>query len=574
MPVPKRKPKGREDMTELLAPAGSMEALIAAVENGADAVYFGTTLFNARMMAKNFSRDEVENAVAYCHGRGVRCYVTMNTAILDRMMKDAMNQVDFLYRAGVDALIIADLGLAAEIRRSYPDFPIHASTQCSAHNIDGVRFLQKLGFSRVVVARELDRDNLKTVCEGSPVEIEAFVHGALCVSQSGQCLLSSFIGGRSGNRGECAQPCRMIYNGKYPLSLKDLSLARHITELVGMGVASLKLEGRMKSPDYVAGVVRIFRRLLDESRNATEDEMRRLADIFSRQGFTDGYYTGSISNAMLGIRSDKDKEASRRATEGCAATIAPKAAIVLPERTNMLQPLCKPQPKVANAAKCSARFYKAETVPENPQSYGIEIVYLPLDRYQKHANGVVLPPVIFDSEREAVLTKLKNAKKAGAKHALVTNIGQLELVREAELTPHGDYRLNIQSGYTAAVWETLVEDMILSPELILAQIRDIPFAKGVVVYGRQPLMTLEKPVGCDSLTDRTKAVFPILKEGGRDILLNSLPTYMADKKAELAKIGRYAPHYLFTVEGKQEVLSILTAYQKGYTTKKAVRRIK
>ena len=561
-------------MTELLAPAGSMEALIAAVENGADAVYFGTTLFNARMMAKNFSRDEVTEAVRYCHERGARCYVTMNTAILDRMMKDAMNQVDFLYRAGVDALIIADLGLAAEIRRSYPDFPIHASTQCSAHNVDGVKLLHQLGFSRVVVARELDRDNLKTICQNSPVEIEAFVHGALCVSQSGQCLLSSFIGGRSGNRGECAQPCRMTYNGKYPLSLKDLSLARHITELTDMGVSSLKLEGRMKSPDYVGGVVSIFRTLLDEKRNATDEEMRRLADIFSRQGFTDGYYTHNISNAMLGIRSEKDKEASRNATAGCAKAREPRTPITLPERNSALLPLSRPQPTVAKKAIGSARFYKADTIPENPASFGIEIVYLPLDRYQKRANGVILPPVIFDSEREGVLKKLTEAKKAGAEHALITNIGQLSLVKEADLIPHGDYRLNIQSGYTAAVWETLCEDMILSPELILAQIRDIPFAKGVIVYGRQILMTLEKPIGCDTLTDRTKAVFPILKEGGRELLINSLPTYMADKKAEMAKIGRFAPHYLFTIEGKQEVLSILTAYQKGYTTKKAVRRIK
>jgi len=358
------------------------------------------------------------------------------------------------------------------------------------------------------------------------------------------------------------------------LSLKDLSLARHVTALLDMGVASLKLEGRMKSPDYVGGVVRIFRKLLDEKRNANDEEMRRLADLFSRQGFTDGYFTKSISNAMLGIRSEKDKEASRQITADCAFDLKPKAPITIPERNSTLLPLSRPQPQVAKKAVGSARFYKADTIPENAASFGIEIVYLPLDRYQKRANGVILPPVIFDSERKTVLEKLIAAKKAGAVHALIANIGQLALAKEAGLIPHGDYRLNIQSSYTAAVWEKLCEDVILSPELILAQIRDIPFAKGVIVYGRQILMTLEKPVGCDSLTDRTKAVFPILKEGGRDILINSLPTYMADKKAEMAKIGKYAPHYLFTVEGKQEVLSILTAYQKGFTTKKAVRRVK
>ena len=222
----------------------------------------------------------------------------------------------------------------------------------------------------------------------------------------------------------------------------------------------------------------------------------------------------------------------------------------------------------------SARFYKADCIPEHIERYGIAITYLPLDRYVSRANGVVLPPVIFDSERSTVLAKLKAAKAAGAIHALVGNIGHISLANEAGLVPHGDYRLNIASGYTAKVFEEIFEDVLLSPELILPQIRDIAFPKGVIVYGRQILMTLEKPVGCDSLTDRTKAVFPILKEGGRDILLNSLPTYMADKQSELKKAGDFAYHYLFTVEGKQETISILTAYEKGYATKKACRRIK
>ncbi|MBQ7365464.1 MAG: U32 family peptidase [Clostridia bacterium] len=563
-------------MTELLAPAGSMEALIAAVENGADAVYFGTTLFNARMLAKNFSRDAVREAVTYCHQRGVRCYVTMNTLLGDRMMKDAMNQVEFLYTVGVDALIIADLGLAGEIRRSFPDFPLHASTQCSAHNVDAVRYLKELGFTRAVVARELSREDLETVCKNSPIEIEAFVHGALCVSQSGQCLLSSFIGGRSGNRGECAQPCRMLYNGKYPLSLKDLSLARHMPELIAMGVTSFKIEGRMKSPDYVGKVTRIFRTLIDEERGASDEEMRYLAEVFSRQGFTDGYYTKTVNAAMLGIRTEKDKEASRQleSRPDAPKKTFKKDAIILPPREHSLLPPAKVTPSVKKRAQTSARFYDAATIPDDPRAYGIAIVYLPLDRYNKKANGVVLPPVIFDSERDAVADALKRARAAGAEHALVGNIGHIALAKEAGFVLHGDWRLNIQSGYTAKVFEEDFADLLLSPELILPQIRDIPFAKCVTVYGRQILMTLEKPVGYTTLTDRTKAVFPILKEGGRDILLNSLPTYMADKKAELQKAGDFAYHYLFTTEGKQETLQILNAYQKGWTTKKAVRRIK
>ena len=559
---------------ELLAPAGSYEALVAAVENGADAVYFGTSLFNARMMAKNFSREDVANAVTYCHERGVLCYVTMNTAITDRQMKDALNQVQFLYEAGVDALIVADLGLASEIHKSLPDFPIHASTQCSAHNVDAVRFLSELGFSRAVVARELDKENLSTICQQSPIEIEAFVHGALCVSQSGQCLFSSFIGGRSGNRGECAQPCRMSYNGKFPLSLKDLSLAEHITELVAMGVASLKIEGRMKSPDYVGRVVRIFRRLLDEERNATKDEMASLAEIFSRSGFTDGYYTKKIGPSMLGVRTERDLAATRRAEKQEGDYQNRREPITLPERDNKIVIRQAPIGKKGKALS-SARFYNPACLPADFKARGVEIAYLPLDLFGKGAaNGVVLPPVIFDSEREAVLEKLKNAVKNGATHALVGNVGHIELAKEAGLILHGDWRLNIMSSYTASIFDAIMEDITLSPELILPQVRDIRFTKNLIVYGRQILMTLEKPVGSPSLTDRTKAVFPILNEGGRDILINSVPTYMADRKAELAKAGEMGYHFLFTVEGKQETLNILTSYEKGWTTKKAVRRIK
>ncbi|MBO7740630.1 MAG: U32 family peptidase, partial [Clostridia bacterium] len=432
---------------ELLAPAGSYEALVAAVENGADAVYFGTSLFNARMMAKNFSREDVQKAVAYCHEKGVQCFVTMNTAITDRQMKDALNQVQFLYEAGVDALIVADLGLAKEIHKSLPDFPLHASTQCSAHNLDAVCFLKELGFSRVVVARELDKHNLRTICEQSPVEIEAFVHGALCVSQSGQCLFSSFLGGRSGNRGECAQPCRMMYNGKYPLSLKDLSLAEHITELCDMGVASLKIEGRMKSPDYVGRVVRIFRRLLDEGRNATKDEMASLAEIFSRSGFTDGYFEKQISPSMLGIRTERDLAATRRAEKQDGAYKNDREPITPPERAGKVTLDKAPIGKKGKAAS-SARFYNPTCIPADYKARGVEIAYLPLDAFTKGvANGVVLPPVIFDSEREAVLEKLKTAVKNGASHALVGNVGHIALAKEAGLILHGDWRFNIMSSY-------------------------------------------------------------------------------------------------------------------------------
>ncbi|MBQ8719340.1 MAG: U32 family peptidase, partial [Clostridia bacterium] len=219
---------------------------------------------------------------------------------------------------GVDARIVADLGGAAAIHSALPTLPLHASTQMSAHNADAGILLAKHGFSRMVVARELSREDLCRIVVRSPIEIETFIHGALCVCHSGQCLFSSLVGGRSGNRGECAQPCRLPYRAagsskeSYPLSLKDLSLAEHVPALIDMGLASLKIEGRMKSPAYVLTVTRIWRRLLDERRAATREEMRELADAFSRGGFTDGYFTRHIDRSMLGVRSERDKAQSEK----------------------------------------------------------------------------------------------------------------------------------------------------------------------------------------------------------------------------------------------------------------------
>ena len=275
-------------LPELLSPCGSYDALLAAIEGGADAVYFGGTAFNARMNAKNFDRGEIISAVSACREKGVKAYVTLNTQIFDRELKSALDHAAFLYESGVDALILADFGLSSLIKRYIPDFELHASTQMTAHSFDGAEKLYDFGFKRVVGARELSRENIASLCK-SRAEIELFIHGAICVSVSGQCLMSAMLGGRSGNRGQCAQPCRMCYNGEYPLSLKDMCLSDHIPELIDMGVSSLKIEGRMKSPSYVYGVTKIYRTLLDERRKATAEENNELKRLFSRSGFTDGY---------------------------------------------------------------------------------------------------------------------------------------------------------------------------------------------------------------------------------------------------------------------------------------------
>ena len=296
-------------MLELLAPAGSPEAVIAAVQSGADAVYLGYGDFNARRNAKNFSQAEFEAAVSYCHLRGVKVYLTLNTLLTDRELPAAAEVAAHAARTGVDAILVQDLGVLRMLGQVAPDVPVHASTQMTVHNLDGVLRCADLGMSRVVLSRELSKPAIEEICLKSPIEIEVFGHGALCMCYSGQCFFSSVIGGRSGNRGLCAQPCRMKYGwmdkaDDYPLSLKDASLSGHLGELRKMGVKCLKLEGRMKRPEYVSVITRIYAKAIKEGREPTADEIRQLEQAFSRQGFTDGYFREETGAHMFGIREE------------------------------------------------------------------------------------------------------------------------------------------------------------------------------------------------------------------------------------------------------------------------------
>lgn len=332
--------KRRTRLPELLAPAGDYSALVAAILGGADAVYVGGAKFGARAYAKNFSEEELASAVKLCHAMGVRIYVTLNTLIFDKELDEAVEYAKSLHAMGVDALIVADLGVLARIREEIPQLELHASTQMGAHNTEGVNFAARLGCARVVLARECTAADIKIITESSAAEIEVFLHGALCVCHSGQCLFSSMVGGRSGNRGECAQPCRLPYNdGKYPLSLCDLSLSSHIEQLIASGVASLKIEGRMKSPDYVYEVTSIYRKLLDGGRSSNAKERKKLLEIFSRGGFTDGYFVGNTAQKMTGVRTDEDKRISReisgRSFDVPRLPIRAKAAFVAGEKASL-----------------------------------------------------------------------------------------------------------------------------------------------------------------------------------------------------------------------------------------------
>ena len=299
-------------MLELLAPAGSMDALKAAVQNGANAVYLGVGAFNARQSAKNFTPQTLAEAVKYCHIRGVKVHLALNTLVSDREMGELCELIRDASTAGVDAFIVQDLGVIQQCKKIAPHIPLHGSTQLTVHNLDGVKLCAAWGMTRVVLSRELSREEIRYICANSPIEIEVFAHGALCMCYSGQCYLSAMIGGRSGNRGRCAQPCRQSYGygrweNKFPLSLKDNCLVDYLQEMEEMGVASLKLEGRMKRAEYVAAVTSVYRKAIDEG-VVTRVMKDQLMTAFNRDGFTDGYYQKELGPQMFGVRGDEKED--------------------------------------------------------------------------------------------------------------------------------------------------------------------------------------------------------------------------------------------------------------------------
>lgn len=297
---------------EILAPAGGMESLIAGVRSGANGVYLGVKAFNARRNAGNFDYDELKTAVDYCHKRGVKVYLTLNILISDDEWELAYDTVKKSLEAGIDAFIIQDIGIAKMIREHFPQARLHGSTQMSIMTPAGAKAAEEMGFSRIVLPREMSLDEIKEIRQSTNLELEMFVHGALCMCVSGQCYLSSVIGSRSGNRGLCAQPCRLPFTAKgdkneCALSLKDLSLIEHLSELDG--IVSLKIEGRMKRPEYVSAAVTAVKNAIDGS--YSNNDSHRLKSVFSRSGFTDGYFTSNLGTDMFGTRQKEDVISAR-----------------------------------------------------------------------------------------------------------------------------------------------------------------------------------------------------------------------------------------------------------------------
>lgn len=325
---------------ELLSPGGSFDALKAAVQSGADAVYVGGPKFGARQSSENFTKETLKEATDYCHGYGVDIHVAVNTLIKENELSELIDYIRYICKIKVDAIIVQDMGVAELIKKICPKMPLHASTQMTVTSLEGVRYLEKMGFSRVVLARELSKDEIAYICANSKAEIEVFVHGAICMSYSGQCLMSSILGGRSGNRGRCAQPCRLAYtlsDGKtkdsaYVLSPKDMALINELDTLKKIGVKSLKIEGRLKKSEYVSAVTGVYRKYLDSGQKVTKEDKKELIDAFSRSGFTDGYFTSRLGKGMMCHQnpSNADKnfytpEAKRR----CQGEFVRKVAIYI-----------------------------------------------------------------------------------------------------------------------------------------------------------------------------------------------------------------------------------------------------
>ena len=675
-------------MLELLAPAGSMEALRAAVQNGADAVYLGCGAFNARQGAKNFTLETLPEAVKYAHVRGVAIHLTVNTLVSDREMPQVAELLKVASQAEVDALIVQDLGVLRLCRQIVPHIPIHASTQMSIHSLEGVYEAAELGASRVVLARELPREEIARICRSSPIEIEVFGHGALCMCYSGQCYFSAVVGRRSGNRGRCAQPCRLPYGygrfeNKTPLSLKDSCMIGYLRDLEAMGVASLKLEGRMKRPEYVATVTRIYREALD-GLPVTRERLQQLDAAFSRQGFTQDYYLGRPGPQMLGargqVREDPAFLAAARATYEAveAARVPVQFYMIVNSYSAMLAVqddrgnICKvsgPQPEPAvsrplTVEELSARLRKTggtcyacakvravvepglslsasainamrrEALAEltalrgrreqaplgrftRPMLYlGFsgkprltvqvatleqitpkllamrpELLYLPVHLAAEAARrwpelslqgklGVVLPRIIQDRELAGVVRMLDESYDAGARFALVGNLGQLSVARSRGFALCGDFGLNIFNSRAMNTLRDLgLASATASFEMTLPQIRDLSKAvpTELLAYGRLPLMVTENclirnrtgrcacAAGQTKLLDRMGEEFPIGKDGGscRSVVLNGKKLYWLDRRAELSKLGLWALRLLFTTENARETDRILDSWTSG-----------
>ncbi|OGO91795.1 MAG: hypothetical protein A2Y17_13640 [Clostridiales bacterium GWF2_38_85] len=585
--------KFNSQLPELLAPAGSLESLCSAIYSGCDAVYLGGKQFNARQNAANFNIDELREAARLCRLFNVKLYITLNTLIYDREIKDLLAYTDSLVNEiSPNAVIVQDMGVTVLLHNRYPDLPLHASTQMRLHSADAIDIMKNIGITRIIAAREMNIEDLSGAVK-SGMEIEMFIHGAICVSQSGGCLMSSMIGKRSGNRGECAQPCRLPYKceNPYPLSLKDLCLAKHIPELIDTGIKSFKIEGRMKEPGYVAGVVSIYRKLIDGKRVATENEVKFLDTLFSRQGFTDGYIIAKPGKGMFGYRTENDKKQTQSIRKNV------DYVNLLKDKAKNEEPAKKPDYIINNSEISSVEYIKPQnytifrfegripdkiTLPDNLKYIDISLWKInKITTFIKNAAAirVLMPNVCTESDKSAVKKLLLSVKAEGINDVVITNLSQIPLCMEFEFKLHGDFTLNAVNEYTLKFYSDKLSSIILSPELTFSALRYMrkPLLCEAVVYGRLPLMHTENCIiesmsktVCNKnktdcrvfLTDRTGAKFLLQREfKHRNNLYNSVPLYLIDKQKELKQCGISGQVFIFTDEDGKLINNIVMNYK-------------
>ena len=644
---------------EILAPAGSPESLQAAVRAGADAVYLGGGAFSARAFAHNFDDDALREAVRYCHARGVRVHLAVNTLLRDDELPRAVEFVRFACTLPVDAVLVQDTGLLLRLRACAPDLPLHASTQMSLHTPQGAAAAAEAGMTRAVLSREMTKEEIRAVRGAVSIELESFVHGALCMSVSGQCYFSAMLGSRSGNRGMCAQTCRLPFSCEggtgHDLSLRDLSLVTRMDELADAGVVSAKIEGRMKRPEYVAAAVSACRRAAD-GETVPPRLLENLEAVFSRSGFTTGFFDGPARGAarpMFGTRRAEDAAAATGAVFGelhaltrgyssrvpVSMTLTARAGEPLtlsvtdaegfsvsafgdepePARTRPADPercasqlrktggtpffaenvSCRigdglsfpvsalnrlrrealdsllvqraerpaipfsdvpfsapPHPVREGALPLRARFPSAKLPPEAKRC---ALCFVPWDTPPETLQTLLsdgfpialeLPRGLFGLEEEAK-RRLALAREAGVSRCWAGNLGAARLAREAGMTVHGGFSLNVTNTAALAFYERFgLADTELSFELTLAQAARLGGAlpRGILVYGRLPLMLTRAcpaangPKGClrcrktghiPVLTDRRGVQFPVQCMGACSEVLNSVPLELCDRPSEL-----------------------------------------
>lgn len=450
--------KTPENNVEILAPAGGREQLEAAVRSGASAVYFGASDFNARRNAENFTDDDFREAVAYCRERGVKTNVTLNTLVRDDELSRLLQVISLIYSSGADAVIVQDLAAASLIKKFYPELSLHASTQMAVHNVSGALALQEYGFKRVVLARELSLKEIEKISSAVDVETEVFVHGAHCMSVSGLCYMSSVFGGRSGNRGLCAQPCRLDFKNEkrdHALSLKDMSLVSHLKELRDAGVDSFKIEGRMKRPEYVAAAV-------DACVTALEGKTPRLdalRSVFSRSGFTDGYLTSKINGDMFGYRVKEDVTAAaavlpelrqlyNKERKSVAVSFVfnvhegEKASLVMSDGENTVHvsgPVPEPAQKLSlNEESSKKQLLKLGDTP-----------YFCADFHAQIAPGLMLPASSLNAMRRQAceeLSEIRKKRRDPKPGAFVPDFGAPRQIKETDL--------RLRFGFASQYFET------------------------------------------------------------------------------------------------------------------------